>query len=148
MFPSKLGITKTIIKIGYKYKSKLGVWSSGMILASGARGREFDSRNTPLFFCFYILVPLLLSNSIMLLPHVCSFCFYINSFRYTVCCIGHTDISFTFFQKKKDISSRSLFVAWKAGICMLQRFRGVRCCKTKTTISNFCLKGSCVKRRT
>ena len=25
-----------------------GVWSSGMILASGARGREFDSRNTPL----------------------------------------------------------------------------------------------------
>ena len=25
----------------------LGVWSSGMILASGARGREFDSRNTP-----------------------------------------------------------------------------------------------------
>ena len=27
--------------------SWLGVWSSGMILASGARGREFDSRNTP-----------------------------------------------------------------------------------------------------
>jgi len=53
--------------------------------------------------CFYILVPLLLSNWIMLLPHVCSFCFYINSFRYTVCCIGHTDISFTFFQKKKKI---------------------------------------------
>lgn len=26
-----------------------GVWSSGMILASGARGREFDSRNTPWF---------------------------------------------------------------------------------------------------
>jgi hypothetical protein len=24
-----------------------GVWSSGMILASGARGREFDSRNAP-----------------------------------------------------------------------------------------------------
>ena len=24
-----------------------GVWSSGMILASGARGREFDSQNTP-----------------------------------------------------------------------------------------------------
>ena len=58
MFPSKLGITKTIIKIGYKYKSKLGVWSSGMILASGARGREFDSRNTPLFLCFYIRLSL------------------------------------------------------------------------------------------
>ena len=27
--------------------NKMGVWSSGMILASGARGREFDSRNTP-----------------------------------------------------------------------------------------------------
>ena len=27
--------------------SSKGVWSSGMILASGARGREFDSRNTP-----------------------------------------------------------------------------------------------------
>ena len=25
----------------------LGVWSSGMILASGARGRGFDSRNSP-----------------------------------------------------------------------------------------------------
>ena len=26
---------------------ELGDWSSGMILASGARGREFDSRITP-----------------------------------------------------------------------------------------------------
>ena len=33
--------------------TKKGVWSSGMILASGARGREFDSRNTPhIFFIF------------------------------------------------------------------------------------------------
>ena len=29
---------------------KLGDWSSGMILASGARGREFDSRITPFLF--------------------------------------------------------------------------------------------------
>ena len=28
----------------------MGVWSSGMILASGARGREFDSRNTPISY--------------------------------------------------------------------------------------------------
>ena len=28
----------------------LGDWSSGMILASGARGREFDSRITPFLF--------------------------------------------------------------------------------------------------
>ena len=31
----------------------LGVWSSGMILASGARGREFDSCNTPFFLSFF-----------------------------------------------------------------------------------------------
>ena len=30
----------------------LGDWSNGMILASGARGREFDSRITPSFFFF------------------------------------------------------------------------------------------------
>ncbi|KAF7804281.1 putative small nuclear ribonucleoprotein G [Senna tora] len=30
-----------------KGNRRAGVWSSGMILASGARGREFDSRNTP-----------------------------------------------------------------------------------------------------
>lgn len=28
--------------------NRSGIWSSGMILASGARGREFDSRNAPL----------------------------------------------------------------------------------------------------
>jgi hypothetical protein len=32
----------------------LGVWSSGMILALGARCREFDSCNTPLTISFLI----------------------------------------------------------------------------------------------
>jgi hypothetical protein len=29
----------------------MGIWSSGKILASGARGREFDSPNTPILLC-------------------------------------------------------------------------------------------------
>ncbi|CAN7077590.1 unnamed protein product [Brassica oleracea var. botrytis] len=32
-----------------------GIWSSGMILALGARGPEFDSRNARLIFFYSIL---------------------------------------------------------------------------------------------
>ena len=34
---------------------ELGDWSSGMILASGARGREFDSRITPYIFLIFFI---------------------------------------------------------------------------------------------
>ncbi len=33
------------------WESSLGIWSSGMIPASGAGGPEFNSRNTPELFC-------------------------------------------------------------------------------------------------
>ena len=36
-----------LINILESINFETGVWSSGMILALGARGREFDSRNTP-----------------------------------------------------------------------------------------------------
>ena len=38
------------------YKSKMGQWSSGMILASGARGRGFDSPLAPLHFPQYLKI--------------------------------------------------------------------------------------------
>jgi hypothetical protein len=58
-----------------KYVSKMGVWSSGMILASGARGREFDSRNTPQFTLwspFLLLSIMLLQFLFFLYIHPCS----------------------------------------------------------------------------
>ena len=40
---------------GYCHKVSVGRWSSGMILASGARGRGFNSRTAPVQF-FAVLV--------------------------------------------------------------------------------------------
>ena len=93
----------------YEYRTTVGVWSSGMILASGARGREFDSRNTPaLLLCAFTFWSSFCSRiwwsfckyatGLAVLLHVSSFFYiYIHSFRY---CLLYWS------------SSRSLFVAW------------------------------------
>ena len=44
-----------IIKIIIDIMQTPGVWSSGMILALGARGREFDSRNAPFLLLFVLI---------------------------------------------------------------------------------------------
>ena len=45
------------------FKCKMGLWSSGMILASGARGRGFDSPQAPSNLLFECNVTILFNNS-------------------------------------------------------------------------------------
>ncbi len=46
---------KCFLKSGFKFRylNNMAWWSSGMILASGARGSEFDPRSGPIFNYFF-----------------------------------------------------------------------------------------------
>ena len=46
----------SLIQCLMELNQEQGIWSSGMILALGARGPEFDSRNAPIDFCFEQMV--------------------------------------------------------------------------------------------
>ena len=64
----------------------MGVWSSGMILASGARGREFDSRNAPqflfiIFFHFFQFYAI----QILLFHFIFQFCYFNNIYSFEFC---------------------------------------------------------------
>ena len=44
------------------FRCKMGLWSSGMILASGARGRGFDSPQAPSNLLFECKISMLINN--------------------------------------------------------------------------------------
>ena len=45
----------------------MGVWSSGMILALGARGREFDSRNAPIWSILLRFIHLIMLEGFLII---------------------------------------------------------------------------------
>ena len=49
----------------------MGIWSSGMILALGARGPEFDSRNAPIYIFVTFLVPTIRAFTLGIVYAVC-----------------------------------------------------------------------------